>query len=81
MDKEKVEEVKYISEQVKTYIFIGTTAIGLTLYVHTTFATNNRVDKIQREQTVQQKISCLMAYKMGVKEEDLKDICNLNLKP
>jgi hypothetical protein len=81
MDKTKVESAKYVSEQLKTFIFIGTTAIGLTMYVHTTFATNSRVDKIQKEQSVQQKISCLMAYKMGVKESDLKDICNLNIKP
>lgn len=81
MDKDKVESAKFVSEQVKTFIFIATTAIGLTLYVHSTFATNVRVDKIQKEQSIQQKISCLMAYKMGVKEEDLKDICNLNLKP
>ena len=81
MDKnEVVEKGESTFEQLKTYIFIATTAIGLTLYVHQTFATNSRVDKIASDQSNQQKISCLMAYKMGVKEEDLKDICQLNIK-
>lgn len=67
-------------ESMKAYIFIATTAIGLTLYVHQTFATNARVDRIEKEQSNQQKISCLMAVKLNVDKNDLKDICQLNIK-
>lgn len=77
---EKVEDQSKISEAVKTYIFIGTTAIGLTLYVHQTFATNHRVDKIAEKQNNQEKISCLMALEVGVKKEAIKDICQLNIR-
>lgn len=68
------------SESIKTYIFIATTAIGLTLYVHQTFATNVRVDRLEKEQVNQQKISCLMAIKLKVNPDDIKDICQLNTK-
>lgn len=75
-----MEDSKKVAESMKTYIFIATTAIGLTLYVHQTFATNARVDRIEKEQTNQQKISCLMALKLNVDKNDIKDICQLNIK-
>lgn len=74
-------------ESLKGYIFIATTAVGITLYVHQTFATNVKVDKIssrvaqvEQNQNKQNRISCLIAYKLKVAESDLRDICNLNFK-
>lgn len=64
---------------IKAYIFIATTAVGLTLYVHQTFATNQRVEKIEVEQTRQSKVSCLIALKLGVEKKEVETICDLKL--
>lgn len=69
----------------KAYIFIATTAIGSILYLHQTFATNNkltltniRVKNIEADQDKHGKILCLMALKQGVNENDLRNFCDLN---
>lgn len=76
-----------ITESLKGYIFIATTAVGITLYVHQTFATNVKVEKIstrvlkvESNQDKQNRISCLIAFKLKVSESDLRDICDLNFK-
>ena len=70
----------------KSYIFITTTAIGATLYFHEVFATNRRLDltnvEVQKIKVInkrQTKIACLIALKLKVEREELRDMCNLNL--
>lgn len=70
----------------KTYIFIATTAVGVTLYVHNTFATNEslaktnkKVVEIEGGQQKNSKILCLMALEQGVKRQKLEKYCDLDL--
>lgn len=86
MGKENVSEFeenekrsKSFYENTKTFIFIATTAIGVTLYVHTVFATNSRVDKIEKSQITNGKVNCLIALKIKVDKDDLKDFCDLRI--
>jgi hypothetical protein len=65
------------SENLKFYIFIATTAIGVTLYVHQTFATNKRVGMIEDDLHNHLKVSCLTALQIKVDPALLKDICQL----
>ncbi len=67
-------------DSIKSYIFIATTAIGLFLYFQETYATNKRVEKIEQKQSNQQKVGCLIALKINVNKNDLRDICNLKIK-
>jgi len=65
-------------DNLKNLAWIIGTVVILTLYVHQTFATNKRVDKIEERITKQEKIQCLTAIKVGVEEQDLRQICQLH---
>lgn len=79
-DEESEKRTRNFFENTKTFIFIATTSIGVTMYVHTVFATNSRVDRIEGKQSSQHKIQCLIAIKLGVDEVTLKDMCDLHVR-
>lgn len=54
-------------------------SISGTLYVHSTFAYNRRVDVLETRVTNQEKLQCLMAIKMKVDETALREMCYLYL--
>lgn len=77
-NQEKPEAVT--PDTLKFYIFIATTAIGVALYVHQTFATNKRVGMIEEDLHNHLKVSCLTAMQIKVDPELLKDICQLQYR-
>ena len=79
MSEEKKENSKTRESSLKTYIFIATTAAGLALYVHQTFATNLRVDSLESKQIRNSKVNCLIAVRVGVEKKELREMCDLNL--
>lgn len=67
------------TDSIKSFIFIATTAVGVTLYVHQTFATNIRVDRIEKQSGHNNKVNCLIALKLNIEQSKLEKICNLTL--
>lgn len=68
-----------ISDYFHRYFYFAALGVTVSLYVHSTFATNARVSEIEKKVDKQQKISCLIALKLNVPQKDLKDMCHLNL--
>ena len=68
----------------KAYVFIATTAIGIVIYLGKTYATVERFDRLKREVNELEskvdrslKANCLTALHVGVSKKDLIKICNL----
>ena len=67
----------------KAYVFIATTAIGVVIYLGRTYANvemvkkiDLRVDRLEEKVTKSLKADCLTAIKVGVKKTELLEICN-----
>lgn len=90
MNDEEKKKVNSYSDMTKTVLLIGAAIVSSTLYIHTTFATNVRVDVLERDfnkekqntiQAIQdqRKLGCLMAIKLSVNSDDLPIFC-INMK-
>ncbi|MDD0853007.1 hypothetical protein HBN50_07860 [Halobacteriovorax sp. GB3] len=74
------------TQSLKDYIFIATTAIGVVLYMHRTFATQEALNQARlliKQQDVQikfqNKVQCLIARRLEVEESKLDKICDFTL--
>lgn len=84
MENQVEHKAKFFSEGIKLIILVGSIVVTVTLYVHSTFATNSRVDSIEtrisdQEKRIedQKKISCLIAIAVNVEKEKLPRMCSL----